>query len=311
MGHEYRTELWVDWCPGCGNYGILAALTQALKELNANPQNTVIVSGIGCSGKIPHYVNVNGVHTLHGRAIPFATGIKLANPSLTVIVNGGDGDLLGIGAGHLVALGRRNIDIKVLLHNNGVYGLTKGQASPTLPIRIKTKALTRENIHESINPITLALSSGYTFIARSYAMDIKHLKQTIISAINHKGAALIDILQPCITYNDIYTREYYEKKIYKLEEIKDWNPIVNSEEERREKILKAMEKAMETERIPIGIFYQEKVKTTFEERISQRIPKYLQNPPAKQKIHENGKPIISLTEFKRIFKNKIIEVEDE
>ncbi|MEM1845002.1 MAG: thiamine pyrophosphate-dependent enzyme, partial [Ignisphaera sp.] len=200
---SYRTDLWIDWCPGCGNFGILTAVVRAFEELGLDPSKTVIVSGIGCSSKIPHFINVNGVHTLHGRAIPFAMGIKLVNPELIVIVHGGDGDLLGIGAGHFVALGRRNIDVTVILHNNGVYGLTKGQASPTLPLNAKTKALVKPNIQQALNPIALALSSGYTFVARGYAFDGEHLKNIVKKAILHKGTAFIDILQPCVTFNDI------------------------------------------------------------------------------------------------------------
>ncbi|MEM2184644.1 MAG: 2-oxoacid:ferredoxin oxidoreductase subunit beta [Candidatus Methanomethylicia archaeon] len=305
--HNYRTDLWVDWCPGCGNYGILLAMVQTFKELNLNQYKTVIVSGIGCSGKIPHFINVNGVHTLHGRAIPFASGIKLSNPNLTVIVNGGDGDLLGIGAGHFVALGRRNLDIKVLLHNNGVYGLTKGQASPTLPRKVKTKALAKENIQDQINPIILALASGYTFVARSYSMDVNHLKKVLIEAIKHKGSAFIDILQPCVTYNDIYTKEYYSKNIYKLEDEK-WDYKVESEDERETKILNAMKKAMEIKKIPIGIFYQDTLKPSFEERIINRLPSYQMKPPSLQEIHRNGKPIINNEDFKEIFKRYIVKV---
>jgi len=163
---DYQSDIWNDWCPGCGDFGIVAAMYRAFSELDLPPEKTVIVSGIGCSGKTPHFVKVNGVHTLHGRAIPFATGIKLANPELTVIVNGGDGDLLGIGVGHFVALGRRNIDLTIILHNNTVYGLTKGQASPTLRRGLRPKALPKPNIQDAVNPISLALASGFTFVAR-------------------------------------------------------------------------------------------------------------------------------------------------
>ncbi len=197
----YKTQEWVDWCPGCGNFGILNAEQMALAELGGlDPKRTVIVSGIGCSGKIAHFVNVNGVHTLHGRAVAFATGIKLANPELEVIVNAGDGgDQLGIGGvGHFVSVGRRNVDITVIVHDNGVYGLTKGQAAPTLPRGgVKTKALPEPNINDAINPLLLALASGYTFVARTYAYDVKHAKETIKAAITHKGLALVDVLQPC------------------------------------------------------------------------------------------------------------------
>ncbi|MGC8544274.1 MAG: thiamine pyrophosphate-dependent enzyme, partial [Vulcanisaeta sp.] len=144
--NDLKTDVWVDWCPGCGNFGILSAMYQAIAELELEPEKTVVVSGIGCSGKIAHFINVAGVHTLHGRSLPYAEGIKLANPDLTVLVNVGDGDLLGIGAAHFVALGRRNVDLVVIMHDNTVYALTKGQASPTLGRNLQPKALPKPNI---------------------------------------------------------------------------------------------------------------------------------------------------------------------
>ncbi|NON62721.1 thiamine pyrophosphate-dependent enzyme, partial [Acidianus sp. RZ1] len=198
---------WNDWCPGCGDFGILNAEQMALNELGLNPNKVVIVSGIGCSGKLPHFMRnpISGVHTLHGRAVAFALGIKESNPELEVIVNAGDGDQLGIGVGHFVSIGRRNPDITLILHDNGVYGLTKGQAAPTLRKGVKTKSLPRPNINDNINPLALAITSGYTFVARSYAYDVKHLKDIIKAAVQHKGLSLIDVLQPCPTYNDINT----------------------------------------------------------------------------------------------------------
>jgi 2-oxoglutarate ferredoxin oxidoreductase subunit beta len=162
---DYRTDVFVDWCPGCGDFGILSAIHMALAELGIEPHRAVLDSGIGCSGKVPHFVNAYGVHTLHGRTLPFATGIKLANPDLEVIAVGGDGDGLGIGVGHFVNTGRRNIDMTYIIHDNGVYGLTKGQASPTLKLGLRTKSLPKPNINEGINPIALASAAGYTFIA--------------------------------------------------------------------------------------------------------------------------------------------------
>jgi len=308
---SYRTDLWIDWCPGCGNFGILTAVVRAFEELGLDPSKTVIVSGIGCSSKIPHFINVNGVHTLHGRAIPFAMGIKLANPELIVIVHGGDGDLLGIGAGHFVALGRRNIDVTVILHNNGVYGLTKGQASPTLPLNAKTKALVKPNIQQALNPIALALSSGYTFVVRGYAFDGEHLKNIVKKAILHKGAAFIDVLQPCVTFNDIFTAEYYRKRIYRLEDNSSWNPIVEKPEDRTIKLLKAIEKSFEWgDRIPIGVFYQDTTVSTFEERILQRIKIYLEMSPAKSSIAEDGgRSVIDGKRFEEIFRDYIVDVE--
>lgn len=258
--NDYRTDVWIDWCPGCGNYGILAALYKAFAELQLDPTNTVIVSGIGCSDKTPRFVKVNGVHTLHGRAIAFATGIKLANPNLTVLVHSGDGDLLGIGLGHFITLGRKNLDIKVMLHDNRVYGLTKGQASPTLSKGLKTKSLAQPNILSSLNPVALALVSGYTFVTRGYSMLSEHLKNLIVVAIKHKGSAFIDILQPCITYNDIHTPEYYRKRAYLLEE-EGRSPKVE-ENGTANKLWDAIRKSFEEERIHIGIFYQNTFKQT-------------------------------------------------
>ena len=291
---------WNDWCPGCGNFGILNAEQQAIQELGLDPKKVVIVSGIGCSGKIPHFMRlpVSGVHTLHGRALTFAIGIKLANPSLEVIVNGGDGDQLGIGIGHFVSAGRRNVDITVIIHNNGVYGLTKGQASPTLKLGVKTKSLPQPNINSDINAIAVAIAAGYTFAARGYAYDVKHLKELIKKAIKHKGLAMIDVLQPCPTYNDIQTKEYYDKRVYKLDDDPTWDPVVKKPEEVEEKMNKAINKSMEWgDRIPIGVFYQNELVPTYEQRILQMSPSYLDNPPASQTVEFEGKPITDIDDI--------------
>ena len=308
---DFKTDVFADWCPGCGDFGIMTAMQMALAEMGLEPHQIVLVSGIGCSGKVPHNVKTYGVHTLHGRTLPFAMGIKLANPELEVIAIGGDGDGLGIGAGHFVNMGRRNLNITYIIHNNGVYGLTKGQASPTLKLGLKTKAIPKPNINQAVNPIALALTSGYTFVARSYAYDVLHLKNTIIRAVEHKGLAFIDALQPCPTYNDINTKEWYggedrkdpktgkpQPRLYKLDET-GFDPIVHTEEEDLKKKLQAIEKANEWgDRIPIGIFYINDLEPTFIERIIHRIPFYLNEPPAKQEISdENGMSSADLTEF--------------
>src|SRR6476620_8750694 len=168
---DYKTDVHNDWCPGCGDFGILNAIQMSLAEMQIPRHRAVIFSGIGCSGKTPHFINTYGIHTLHGRVLPF----------------GGDGDGLGIGAGHFVSAGRRNVDMTYIIFNNAVYGLTKGQAAPTLKLGMKTKSLSKPNVNNSVNPIALALVSGFTFIARGYSYDVRHLKDLIIAAVKHRG----------------------------------------------------------------------------------------------------------------------------
>lgn len=308
---DYKSSILPDWCPGCGDYGILSALQMALAELNLEPHNVVVVSGIGNAGKTPHFLKVNGVHTLHGRLLPFAMGIKVANPHLEVIGVGGDGDGLGIGVGHFVNAGRRNIDMTYLLYNNGVYGLTKGQASPTLKLGMQTKSLPKPNINEAINPVALAVASGFTFVSRSYAFDVMHLSRTIKQAIEHKGLALVECLQPCPVYNDINTKDWYagedrkdpatgkpQPRLYKLED-RGFDPNVRESSELFKKKVAALDKAEEWgDKIPIGVFFKNELEPTFQDRITQRIPYYLANPPGKQKLKdENNHSIIDLSEF--------------
>ncbi|MCX8153914.1 MAG: thiamine pyrophosphate-dependent enzyme [Candidatus Bathyarchaeota archaeon] len=286
------------------------ALQMAFAELGLEPHQIVLVSGIGCSGKEAHNVKCYGVHTLHGRTLPFAMGIKIANPSLEVLAIGGDGDGLGIGAGHFVNAGRRNLDMTYIIHNNGVYGLTKGQASPTLRLGVQTKSLPKPNINEAVNGIALAIISGFTFVARSYAYDVRHLKDTIKQAIQHKGLAFIDCLQPCPTYNNVTTKEWYagedrkdasgkpQPRLYKLEEI-GFDPVVRDWSEDFQKKMAALDKAREwDDRIPIGVFYKNELEPTFQERLSSRIPFYMERPPAKQKLcDENKFSTADLSEF--------------
>ena len=308
---DYKTNVYVDWCPGCGDFGITNALQMALAELGLEPHKTVVVSGVGNAAKTPHFVKVNGVHTLHGRLLPFAMGIKVANPDLEVIGIGGDGDGLGIGAGHFVNAGRRNIDMTYLLFNNGVYGLTKGQASPTLGLGMKTKSLPKPNINQAINPVALAIISGYTFVSRAYSFDVMHMRNIIKQAIQHKGLALVECLQPCPTYNDINTKEWYtgedrkdpqtgkpQSRLYKLEEA-GFDPVVHELNEVFKKKVAGMEKAQEWgDKIPVGVFYQNELEPTFQDRLSQRIPFYMENPPAKQQLKdENGIATVDLSEF--------------
>ena len=280
----YKTDVHSDWCPGCGDFGILNAVTMALSEMQLAPWEVVVFSGVGCSSKTPHFVKTYGVHTLHGRVVPFALGAKLANPKLQVIAVGGDGDGYGIGAGHFVHAGRRNVDLAYIVFDNEVYGLTKGQASPTLGRGQKPKSLPLPNVNEGVNPIALALSAGYTFIARSYSFDLPHLKAMIRSAVEHEGMALVDVLQPCPTYNDLHNKEYFAQLVetpqgkkprtVKLEELGFDGRVRNPEdpEEVDRKRQAAFEMAhRRQERIPLGIFYQIAL-PTFEARLAANIP---------------------------------------
>lgn len=308
---DYKTEVHNDWCAGCGDFGILSAIQMALADMQISKHAAAIFSGIGCSGKTPHFINTYGVHTLHGRVLPFAQGAKLSNPNMEIIAVGGDGDGLGIGAGHFVSAGRRNVDLLYIIFDNGVYGLTKGQASPTLKLGLKTKSLPQPNANNSVNPISLALISGFTFIARGYSYEVRHLKDLIKKAIQHKGLAFLDVLQPCPTYNDINTKEWFQgmdninpdtgrqiPRTYKLEET-GYDGVVHSDDEINNKMATVVEKSNEWgDKIPIGIFYQNEHIPTFEDRISTRINNYRQSPPAKQSIaDQQNKPISSISKM--------------
>ena len=308
---DYKTEVHNDWCPGCGDFGIVNAIQMALAELEIPRDKAAIFSGIGCSGKTSHFINVYGVHTLHGRVLTFAQGAKIANPDNTIVAVGGDGDGLGIGAGHFVAAGRRDVDMTYIIFDNGVYGLTKGQASPTLKLGEQTKSLPKPNTNYNVNPIGLAVASGFTFVARGYSYDVRHLKDLIKAAVRHKGLAFLDVLQPCPTYNDINTRDWYagvdlakeaqerHSRIYKLEE-KKYDPVVhyNEEAELNEKLSQALIKSLEWgASIPIGIFYKNELISRYGERLMDKIPNYFENPPANQNISKDGKPITNVSKL--------------
>ncbi|MES2154372.1 MAG: 2-oxoacid:ferredoxin oxidoreductase subunit beta [bacterium] len=213
---DFTTENKPDWCPGCGDFGILNALKKVLVDLQKQPHEVTVVAGIGCSSKLPHWLNTYGFHTLHGRALPIATAVRLANTKNDVIVISGDGDGYGIGVGHLVHAARRNVNITMLAHNNQIYGLTTGQASPTTDLGHKTKTTPKGNFEAPVNPLGLAIACGAGFVARSSAGDPKHLAETIKAGMEYKGFALIDILQPCVTFNKVNTYAWYKEQSRKL-----------------------------------------------------------------------------------------------
>ena len=234
------------WCPGCGNFGILMAFKKALIELGLEREEAVLVSGIGCHGKMVNYVNINGFHGIHGRALPTAQGIKLANPKLTVVGFAGDADQYSEGWGHFAHAVRQNLDMTLIVHDNMVLGLTTGQATSTSQPGFKSKSTPFGVIPPMLNPLAHALVSNGSFVARGFAGDMIHLKGLIVEAIKHKGFSFIDVFQPCVSFNYLNTYDWFNQRIYKLEE--EEHDITDHK--------KALEKAMEWgDRIPIGIFY--------------------------------------------------------
>ncbi len=244
-----------DWCPGCGDFGVLRALKEAAVELGIPPHQLMVVSGIGCSSNLPGFINAYGAHTLHGRAIPVATGIKLANSDLKVVVTGGDGDGYGLGVGHFIHAMRRNLDLTYIVMDNQIYGLTTGQASPTSMLDVRTKTTPRGNAEVPVNPLGLAIVSGATYVARGFSGNPRQLAGLIAGAIAHRGFALIDVFSPCVTWNKVNTYAWFRERVYDLAEEghdpQDWNA--------------AIDKAMEFgDRIPTGLVYRAD-RPTFEE----------------------------------------------
>ena len=244
---DLKTPKTNTWCPGCGNFGILMAFKKALIELGLEREEAVLVSGIGCHGKMVNYVNINGFHGIHGRVLPLAAGIKLANPNLTVVGFAGDADQYNEGWGHFAHAVRRNIDMTLIVHDNMVLGLTTGQATSTSQPGFKSKSTPFGVIPPMLNPLAHALVSNGTFVARGFSGDMFHLKNLIVEAVKHRGFAFIDVFQPCVTFNYLNTYDWFRQRVYKLEE--EDHDVTDRK--------KALEKALEWgDRIPIGIFYK-------------------------------------------------------
>ncbi len=266
MSHLFdRENVDVAWCPGCGNFGILKLIKEVLEELHGDKCNTVIVSGIGQAAKTPYYVDTNMFGVLHGRALPAATGIKMANPNLNVIAEGGDGDMYGEGGNHFIHTIRRNVNIVHIVHNNMVYGLTKGQASPTSQKGFETKVQVNGVSNEPFNPLAVALSLRAGFVSRVSIGNTEHAKEVLKAAFMHHGYALVDIFQPCVTFNKTNTYHWFKDNTFVLDASHDSSDF-NA----------ALQKAFEVMPMPLGILYQDKNSVlTFEEHIRKSEAKAL------------------------------------
>ncbi|MBI5136989.1 MAG: 2-oxoacid:ferredoxin oxidoreductase subunit beta [Nitrospirae bacterium] len=268
-----------DWCPACGDFGVLKALKQAAGSLGIRPDDMLVVSGIGCSSNLPGFIHAYGVHGLHGRAVPLATGAHLANTDLTVVITGGDGDGYGIGLGHMLHAMRRNLNLTYVVMNNQVYGLTTGQASPTTGLEVVTKSTPRGNPELPLNPLAMALAAGCGYVARGFSGDVAQMAGLIAGGMRHRGFALVDVFSPCVTYNHLNTYPYFRERVYKLEEA-GHDPA---------DLAAAMRAAGESERLPTGLFYQVERPS-----YADREPALADGPPVKRPIKGNGDAFRSL-----------------
>lgn len=272
---DFEDDIDIAWCPGCGDFAIRKALLSALAELNLIKENIVLVSGIGQAAKMPQYINTSFFNGLHGRGLPPATAIKACNPELTVIAVGGDGDMYGEGGNHFLHASRRNPDITLFVHENMVYGLTKGQAAPTSRPGMKTPVQVTGVFEKPLNPIALAISLDVTFAARVFCGDVEQTKEVMKQAIQHKGFALVDIFQPCVSFNKINTFKWFKDNSYYLPD--DYNPSDRGD---------AFKKSLEEEPFPLGIFYKSYHRSTFEENLGvykdDKSPLYKRNVDLKK-----------------------------
>ncbi|MBO8141501.1 MAG: 2-oxoacid:ferredoxin oxidoreductase subunit beta [Firmicutes bacterium] len=244
---DFKTNEKSWWCPGCGDFGVLAALQKALVDLGVEPHNVALVAGIGCSGKIGNYINCYNLHVVHGRALPAAMGLKLANRSLTVIAAGGDGDGYAIGAGHFLHAVRRNVDITYIVMDNQIYGLTKGQMSPTSHSGFKTRTSPEGNIERPVRPLQLAIAAGATFVASGFSSDVKQLSRLIAEGIRHRGFALVNVYSPCVTFNRLNTYDWYKEVLSNLDDDPTYDPTNRA---------MALERLIETDERVRGLVYR-------------------------------------------------------
>lgn len=253
---EFRNKIKPNWCPGCGDFSVQAAIQRAAANVGLEPDNLAVVSGIGCSGRISGYINAYGLHGVHGRALPIAQGVKMANKDLTVIASGGDGDGFAIGMGHTIHAIRRNIDVTYIVMDNQIYGLTKGQTSPRSDVGFKTKSTPNGSVESALNVMEMALTAGATFVAQSFSSDLKELTSLIEQGINHKGFSLINVFSPCVTFNKVNTYDWFKQNITKLSDVEEYDASNR---------MTAMQTLMEHNGLVTGLIYQNSQQPSYQE----------------------------------------------
>jgi 2-oxoglutarate/2-oxoacid ferredoxin oxidoreductase subunit beta len=273
---DFRNNVKPNWCPGCGDFSVQAAIQRAAANVGLEPEQLAVVSGIGCSGRISGYIHSYGFHGIHGRALPIAQGLKMANKELTVIASGGDGDGFAIGMGHTIHAIRRNIDITYIVMDNQIYGLTKGQTSPRSAAGFKTKSTPAGSIEPAIAPMEMALIAGATFVAQSFSSDLKELTAVIEAGIKHKGFSIINVFSPCVTYNKVNTYEWFKENLTKLSDIEGYDPS-NRE--------MAMQTLMKHDGLVTGLIYQNTSQPSYQELVKG----YAEEPLAKMDLQLDEK----------------------
>jgi 2-oxoglutarate ferredoxin oxidoreductase subunit beta len=269
---DFRNKVKPNWCPGCGDFSVQASIQRAAANVGLEPENLAIVSGIGCSGRISGYINAYGFHGIHGRALPIAQGLKMANRELTVIASGGDGDGFAIGMGHTIHAIRRNMNITYIVMDNQIYGLTKGQTSPRSAFGFKTKSTPSGSVEAAVSPLELALAAGATFVAQSFSSNLKQLTHLIEEGLKHEGFAFINVFSPCVTFNKINTYDWFKEHIVDLDDDKEYDPTNR---------VMAMRKVMETGSLCCGLIYRNPEQKSYE----NLVPGFRAEALAKQDLH--------------------------
>ncbi|MCG6209560.1 2-oxoacid:ferredoxin oxidoreductase subunit beta [Staphylococcus warneri] len=279
---DFRNNVKPNWCPGCGDFSVQAAIQKAAANVGLEPEEVALITGIGCSGRLSGYINAYGVHAIHGRALPLAQGVKMANKDLTVIASGGDGDGYAIGMGHTIHALRRNMNMTYIVMDNQIYGLTKGQTSPSSAVGFVTKSTPKGNIEKNVAPLELALSSGATFVAQGFSSDIKALTKLIEDAINHDGFSFVNVFSPCVTYNKINTYDWFKENLINIDDIENYDPTNKQ---------LAIQTVLEHESLVKGIVYQDTETPSYESQIEEMEGEAL----AKKDIHISEETFNDLT----------------